>query len=123
MERENFKFMKLAAAIGLYFAKVDNDYDEKEKEFIVNYIGKLKENISLTADEEAELKATDEHHYTLDEIIAGTNDLLDEYVATERYPLLNTLSVMINQVINADGVVKKEEAESFAKWKEVFGVK
>ena len=123
MEKENFKFMKLAAAIGLYFAKVDNDYDEKEKEFIVNYVGKLKENSPLTADEEAELRATAEHHYTLEEIIADTNDLLEEYAETERYPLLNTLSVIINQVINADGKVTKEEAESFAKWKEAFDIK
>ena len=123
MEKENFKFMKLAAAIGLYFAKVDNDYDEKEKEFIVNYVGKLKENSPLTADEEAELRATAEHHYTLEEIIEDTNDLLNEYVEAERYPLLNTLSVMINQVINADGKVTVEETTAFAKWKEAFEIK
>ena len=56
MKHENFKFVKLAAEIGLFFAKVDNDYDEKEKEFIINYISSLKQSNPLTVEEEAEIK-------------------------------------------------------------------
>ena len=123
MKHENFKFVKLAAEIGLFFAKVDNDYDEKEKEFIINYISSLKQSNPLTVEEEAEIKKVPEHHFTIDEIIADTNDLLNEYEDEERYPLLNTLSVMINQVINADGIVTKEEVDAFTMWKKKFDIK
>lgn len=123
MQKENFKFVKLAAEIGLFFAKVDRDYDEKEKKFITDYIANLKQSNPLTEEEEAEVKKLSEHHFALEEIIADTNDLLNEFVEEERFPLLNTISVMINQVINADGVVTKEEAESFALWKKEFNIK
>lgn len=123
MEQENFKFVKLAAEIGLFFAKVDNDYDEKEKEFIINYINSLKQSTPLASEEEAEIKKISEHHFTLAEVIADTKDLLNEYKDEEHYPLLNSLSVMINQVINADGIVTKEEADAFAMWKKEFDIK
>ncbi len=123
MQKENFKLVKLAAEIGLFFAKVDSDYDEKEKNFIIDYIETLKQSNPLSEEEEEEVKKLYSHHLTLEEIIADTNDLLDNFVEEERFPLLNTLSVLINQVINADGVVTKEEAESFALWKKEFNVK
>lgn len=123
MEQENFKFIKLAAKIGLYFAKVDNDYDEREKQFIIDYIKNLKQDLSLSEGEEVEINQLPEKHFSLEEIIVDTKNLLDEYVEEERFPLLNTLSVMINQVINADGVVTKEEAQSFAIWKKEFDIK
>lgn len=123
MEQENFKFIKLAAKIGLYFAKVDNDYDEREKQFIIDYIKNLKQDLSLSEGEEVEINQLPEKHFSLEEIIVDTKNLLDEYVEEERFPLLNTLSVMINQVINADGVVTKEEVQNFAIWKKEFDIK
>ncbi len=123
MKQEDFYFAKLAAEIGLFFAKVDNDYDEKEKEFIINYVKTLTKSNPMTDEEKEELSSLSNHHFTLDEIINDTNQLLDIFVDEERFPLLNSLSMMINQVINADGMVTKEEAESFAIWKKEFDLK
>lgn len=123
MTNENFMLIKLAAAIGLYFAKVDNDFDEREKEFVLKYLENLKQSNPISFEEEMEIQKLSEHQITFEEIIFWTNELLDEYVEEERYPLLNTFSVMINQVINADGKTTKEESEKFALWKKTFGIK
>ena len=56
-------------------------------------------------------------------VIQDTKDLLVEYSEEDKYPLLNTISVLINQVINADGKVTTEEADSFTLWKKEFGIK
>lgn len=123
MKQENFKFVKLAAEIGLYFAKVDNDYDEREKEFLVGYIKELEKSNPLSEEEKSLISEMSEHHFTLNEVIQDTKDLLEEYREEDRNPLLNTISVLINQVINADGKVTTEEADSFTLWKKEFGIK
>lgn len=123
MKQENFKFVKLAAEIGLYFAKVDSDYDEKEKEFLVGYIKELEKSNPLSEEEKSLISEMSEHHFTLNEVIQDTKDLLVEYSEEDKYPLLNTISVLINQVINADGKVTTEEADSFTLWKKEFGIK
>lgn len=123
MKQENFKFVKLAAEIGLFFAKVDNDYDEREKTFLVDYIKELEKSNPLSEEEKSLISKMSEHHFSLNEVIQDTKDLLNEYGEEDRFPLLNTISVMINQVINADEKVTKEEADSFALWKKEFGIK
>lgn len=123
MKQENFKFVKLAAEIGLFFAKVDNDYDEREKEFLVGYIKELEKSNPLSEEEKSLISEMSEHHFTLNEVIQDTKDLLEEYREEDRNPLLNTISVLINQVINADGKVTKEEADSFASWRKEFNIK
>jgi len=123
MERETFKFVKLAAEIGLFFAKVDNDYDEREQTFLTNYVAELKKNNPLEYAEEELLKEYINKKFTLDDIINDTEDMLDEYVEKERYPLLNTLYTLINQVIHADGKVTIEEQEAFDAWKKHFEIK
>lgn len=123
MKQENFKFVKLAAEIGLFFAKVDNDYDEREKEFLVGYIKELEKSNPLSEEEKSLISEMSEHHFTLNEVIQDTKDLLVEYSEEDKYPLLNTISVLINQVINADGKVTTEEADSFTLWKKEFGIK
>lgn len=123
MKQENFKFVKLAAEIGLFFAKVDSDYDEKEKEFLVGYIKELEKGNPLSEEEKSLISEMSEHHFTLNEVIQDTKDLLEEYREEDRNPLLNTISVLINQVINADGKVTKEETDSFASWRKEFNIK
>jgi len=123
MERETFKFVKLVAELGLYFAKVDNDYDEREQAFLTNYVAELKKSNPLEYAEEELLKDYIDKKFTLEDIINDTEDLLDEYVESERYPLLNTLATLIIQVINADGKVTVEEQEAFDNWKKHFGIK
>jgi len=123
MERETFKFVKLVAEIGLFFAKVDNDYDERERTFLTDYVTELKKNNPLEYAEEELLKEYIDKKFTLDDIIQDTEDLLNEYVEKERYPLLNTLATLIIQVINADGKVTIEEQEAFDAWKKHFDIK
>ena len=109
------KIIKLMAKAGLFFARADGQYDVREKSFIANFIDKL--SAVGPADEvEALLAGALDKQYSLDEVIADTKDLLDDFNPTERGAILLMIDGFIEQVISADGKKTSDEIENFTAW-------
>jgi len=113
------KIILLAAKTGLYFAHVDGEYDTKEKEFIDNYIQKLSE-IGPVDDVKDEIIALTDKSFTLDEVVADTRDLLEDFNGLEKMLIRSTLTQFAKKIIKADGTEAPAEKTAYAMWKEAI---
>ncbi len=111
----------LTAKAGLFFANCDGNFSEKENEFIEGYISSIEEVGEIPAELKAEVRDTLNHAYTLDGIIAETNNLVSGFNDDERKAILFTLRQFIMKVISADARVKTKEVENYDKWIEAVG--
>jgi len=118
-EKSIGKVILLAAKTGLYFANVDGEYDVKEKEFIDNYIQKLSE-IGPIDDVKEEIEALVGQTFTLDEVVADTRDLLEDFSGLEKMLIRSTLNQFAKKIIKADGEQAPVEKTAYAMWKEAI---
>lgn len=108
----------LVAKTGVFFAKCDGVYDEREKEFIGNFIAELKKSESDVTDDALAIAAKSaDSKYTLSEIISATKVYLTPFNPDEKKAILDTLSEFISSVIKADSVLLDKETENYAQWK------
>ena len=110
------KVIRLLTKAGLFFAKADGAYDQREKDFIQKFTAKLDEAGGDAAEAEKMVHEYCSNAITLDEVIADTKDLLDDFDAQESATISLMLTGFIEQVIDADGVESKPERELYDKW-------
>jgi len=110
------KAVKVVAKTGLFFSCIDGEYADSEKQFIENYINELAQFGGI--DEVTPLLDNPlDKHYTLDEVIADTRDLLESIDSpADRRAIAITLADFIRQVVMADGKERPAEREAFIKW-------
>jgi len=115
--------IKLMAKTGLFFAHADGTYDDRERQFIEDFVGGIEQIADLDAPTKYAVGDTINHTYTLDEIIDETRQLLDqEFNDQERVAILRAIKSFINRVIRIDGVIHKQEDLNFKAWKQALGV-
>ncbi len=110
------KVIRLLTKAGLFFAKADGAYDQRETDFINNFTAKLAEAGGDAAEAKRMVSEYSSHAISLEEVIADTKDLLDDFDANESATISLMLTGFIEQVINADGVESKPERELYDKW-------
>ena len=111
--------IKLMAKTGLFFAHVDGDYSDKEKQFITDFILGIENVGELEHELKAQVLDTVNHAYKLDESVGETKALLEGFNPDEREAIRKSLEAFVQRVIAVDGRNGKAEQESFLKWKEL----
>ena len=110
------RIIHLMIKTGLFFGCVDGEYADAERQFIENFAQQLQQAGPIDEVQDMLDHATD-HQYTLDEIIADTKALLDEFDSpNERQMVTLALYQFIDNVIKADGVEHPAEHEAFIAW-------
>ncbi|MBR1550895.1 MAG: hypothetical protein IJ632_01075 [Muribaculaceae bacterium] len=108
--------IKLMAKTGLFFGCVDGSYDVSERQFIENFTAQLSAVGPIDEVQDMLAHATDVH-YTLDEIVAETRQLLNGFDnVAERQMVAMALYQFIDNVVKADGVEHPAEREAFIAW-------
>ena len=107
--------IKLVARTGLFFAKADGDYTEREQAFINEYVNQLARDGS--PDEVRSLLGDVEHEpVTLDQLIADTQALLAQLPVADGQMVSLMLYAFINDVVKADGDDCPAEKEALRQW-------
>jgi len=109
------KTIKLIVKVGLFFAHCDGTYSAKERSFITRFIEKLSD-MGDVEDIKGIIGDSVNHTYTLDEVVADTNDLLDDFEGNERAAIKATLLGFAQQVINSDNNECKTEIDNLNAW-------
>ncbi len=114
------KTIKLLAKVGLFFAKADGKYTDKEENFIAKFIDRLAGDGDDRKEAEALLEGYLDKTFTLDEIIADTKDLLSGFNETEQGVITLMLNGFIDQVIEADGKESAAELKNYEAWQKAI---
>ncbi len=108
--------VKLMAKTGLFFASVDGEYADSERTFIENYINQLSA-VGPVDEVKDMLENALNQHFTLDEIIDETRQLLTCFTQPEdKQAIVMSMANFIEQVIRADGVEHPAEKQAFLAW-------
>ena len=107
--------IKLVARTGLFFAKADGQYSEREQAFINEYIAQLAKDGS--PDEVRALLGDVEHeHITLEGLVADTRAVLEQIPVNDADMVTLMLYAFINDVVKTDGEDCPAEKEALRQW-------
>ncbi|MBO4871439.1 MAG: hypothetical protein J5565_05600 [Muribaculaceae bacterium] len=109
--------IRLVAKTGLYFAKVDGDYSEREKAFIQVYMEQLEQAGGTKEEVEAIIGDIEHRNITLEEVVGDTRQVLETMTPREAGIVKLTLCSFIDDIVKADGEDCKAEQEAFEAWK------
>jgi len=109
------KIIKLIVKLGLFFAHSDGSYSAKERSFIAHFVEKLADMGDID-DIKDVLGDSINKAYTLDEVVAETNDLLDDFQGNDRAAIKATLLGFAQQVIGSDNNECKAEMQALDAW-------
>ncbi len=111
--------IKLVARTGLFFAKADGHYSEREQTFINAFIEQLA--LEGSADEARALVGDVEHETnTLDQLVADTRAVLDTLPPDQADTVLLMLYAFVTDVVDADGDDCPAEREALAQWRQAL---
>ena len=114
--------VKLTAKTGLFFASVDGIYQERERQYIDDYVSGIEQIGDITPELKEEVYEALNRKFTLNEIILDTRNLLDGFHEVERLSILKGIRSFITKVMNVDGHVHPLEHENYKLWKLAFGL-
>ena len=114
--------VKLMAKTGLFFASVDGIYQERERQYIDDYVSGIEQIGDITPELKEEVYEALNRKFTLNEIILDTRNLLDGFHEVERLSILKGIRSFITKVMNVDGHVHPLEHENYKLWKLAFGL-
>ena len=114
--------VKLMAKTGLFFASVDGIYQEREQQYINDYVSGIEQIGDITPELKGEIYETLDRKFTLNEIISDTRNLLDGFHEVERLSILKGIRSFITKVMNADGHTHPLGHENYKLWKLAFGL-
>ena len=106
----------LMAKAGLFFAKVDGQYEGGEKKFIEKYLSTLSE-FGDVEDIKGKLEGYLNETFTLEQIIDDTKELVKDFSKVEKAAILASIATFIQKVIKADGDKETAEVAAYAAWK------
>ncbi|MBQ7691957.1 MAG: TerB family tellurite resistance protein [Muribaculaceae bacterium] len=108
--------IRLVAKTGLFFASLDGDYSQGERNFIDNYKNRLAQ-VGPVSDVQQTFDTIWDHPITLQEVINDTRALLDLLpTAGDKQAVVATLAHYIQQVIWADGNEHPAERDAAIAW-------
>ena len=117
---ENLKTLeqviKLVAKTGLFFAKVDGEYTEREQAFMQAYIDKLVEAGGTPEEVQAIIGDMENQPITLDEVIADTHALLNSLPPNDARIVKIMLFSYVSDIVAADGEDCPAEKAAFDAW-------
>lgn len=105
------KMIRLAAKVGLFFACVDGEYSDAERQYIESFVSQLS---ALAPDDDASRYLGDplSEDLTTEQLIADTKEILDDFNAFERPIACRAIIALATDVVNADGTEKPKEREA-----------
>lgn len=106
--------------MGYFFSACDGYIDERETQFVNQFIERVQENHKISNEKVEELRNIVDENIDIDVIIGNTKELLTLVDEQEKQPLLRSLSYFIYQIIRADGIILPVEDAYYARWKEYF---
>ena len=108
--------IRLVAKTGLFFASLDGDYSQGERNFIDNYKNRLAQ-VGPVSDVQQTFDTIWDHPITLQEVINDTRTLLDQLPTPgDKQAVVATLAHYIQQVIWADGNEHPAERDAAIAW-------
>ncbi|MCI6617647.1 MAG: TerB family tellurite resistance protein [Prevotella sp.] len=113
--------VRLMAKTGLFFASADGIYQQRERQFINDFVSGIEQIGSITPELKGEVYGALNNQYKIEEIIRETNAVLEGFNKDERRAILASIRGFITKVIEADGSVHPLERENFRLWKDQFG--
>lgn len=117
---ENLKTLeqviRLVAKTGLFFAKVDGDYTEREQAFMQAYIDQLVQAGGTPAEVEELIGNIENEPITLEGVIADTHALLESLPPNDARIVKIMLFSYISDIVAADGDNCPAEKAAFDAW-------
>ncbi len=111
--------IKLVARTGLFFAKADGHYSEREHAFIDAFVAQLA--LEGSPDEARALVADVEHEaITLHQLVADTRALLGTLPPDQADTVLLMLYAFATDVVNADGTHSPAERQALTQWRQAL---
>ena len=108
--------IKLVAKTGLFFASLDGDYSQAERNFIENYKNRLAQ-VGPVSDVRQVFDTIWTHPVTLQEVIDDTRALLAMLPTPgDRQAVVASLANYIQSVIWADGMEHPAERDAMIAW-------
>ena len=114
--------VKLMAKTGLFFANCDGNYDQRERDFIENFISSIEMVGDVDPALKQSLKDSLNQQYTFDQIVSDTKDLTDGFNEDERKVILITIDNFISNVVKLDGELCQKEKTNYESWQKAFGL-
>lgn len=103
--------------LGYLFANCDGKYDNREKEFISNFITEMIKHDAITQAEGEVYLSSNYSSISFDETIKEFQELLGLLPEKERGNILNEFNMFIESLIEVDGTIAPEEQKLFERWK------
>ena len=116
MDKNQVDLAVLTAKLGYFFANCDNDFDEREKKFISDYVDDLLLNEVIDDELAKEMLEYDYRCLTISELVDSTNLFLSKFNKEEQYVIYKSLFNFIKRTIEIDGVIADEEKLFFKEW-------
>ena len=108
--------IRLVAKTGLFFASLDGEYSQAERNFIDNYKNRLAQ-VGPVSDVQHTFDTIWDHPITLQEVINDTRALLDLLPTVgDKQAVVASLANYIQQVIWADGSEHPAERDAAINW-------
>lgn len=122
MNEKKKQLIKLVMELGSFFANCDDDYNQREADFLDDYVNKIAESQQLPKNELISIRETLQPSIDIKYLILETMKMQESVGKEERYPLLKTLSYFINGIIEADGIIHPNETKFYTEWKKALGM-
>jgi hypothetical protein len=114
--------VKLMAKTGLFFANCDGQYDQRERDYIENFISGMESVGDIEPTLKQSLRESLNQQYTFDQIVNDTKALTDGFNEDERKVILITIDQFIRKVIRLDGELCEKEKAHYESWQKTFGL-
>lgn len=112
----------LLCKMGTHFMKIDGNIAASESKFVRLFIEELGNSSEHKINVDEILAQTMSLSFTLDDILADTDKLLNEIEDNARTTVILLLTSFISSIILADGIITAEENSSFFQWKTHFNL-
>ncbi|MBO7609916.1 MAG: TerB family tellurite resistance protein [Muribaculaceae bacterium] len=114
------KVIRLVAKTGLFFAKVDGEYSDRERAFLQAYIDQLVNAGGTPEEVQALIGNIEEQNITLDNVVADTREVLQCLPDNDARIVKITLYSYISDIVAADGDDCPAEKAAFEAWCEAL---
>lgn len=112
----------LYAKTGVFFANCDGEYDEREKDFILRFVGELEKQESISEATKAAIGNVLNTPQSFADVVKDTRNLLQDFNEAEQKAILDQFNEFIKCVIDADGKLHPNEEKYFEEWKVHFEI-
>lgn len=110
-------YIELVIKTGCVFANCDGTFDEREEQFVKDFVSTLVDERLIVPSLSEKLNSMTKQQYSFEEIVNETNSLLNAMNEKDKKHIRDLFIDFIENLIKADDVVAPQETELFDKWK------